>query len=182
MTAKTPEERIADLGLALPPAAAAVANYVPWVITGNLVMTSGNLPWAERQARLCRKNRPRDFRERRLQVVSALLPECSRTDQGGGRRTREGETHRAAGRGVGRRRSLQRSPQMPRWRVRSHQHRFRRERPPHAHDLHQPGYAARLHVAGDPVRGDLRTEAARAAREQLSVSKVSRAAAMFALS
>ena len=45
MPAKTPEERIADLGLALPPAAAAVANYVPWVITGDLVMTSGNLPW-----------------------------------------------------------------------------------------------------------------------------------------
>jgi enamine deaminase RidA (YjgF/YER057c/UK114 family) len=47
MTAKTPEERIADLGLALPPPARAVANYVPWVITGNLVMTSGNLPWRD---------------------------------------------------------------------------------------------------------------------------------------
>src|SRR5580658_9292981 len=44
MTAKTPEQRIADLGLSLPPAPAAVANYVPWVITGNLLMTSGNLP------------------------------------------------------------------------------------------------------------------------------------------
>jgi enamine deaminase RidA (YjgF/YER057c/UK114 family) len=47
MTAKTPEERIADLGLSLPPPARAVANYVPWVITGNLVMTSGNLPWRD---------------------------------------------------------------------------------------------------------------------------------------
>jgi enamine deaminase RidA (YjgF/YER057c/UK114 family) len=47
MTAKTPEQRIADLGLSLPPAPAAVANYVPWVITGNLVMTSGNLPWRD---------------------------------------------------------------------------------------------------------------------------------------
>ena len=47
MTAKTPEERIADLGLALPPPARAVANYAPWVITGNLVMTSGNLPWRD---------------------------------------------------------------------------------------------------------------------------------------
>ena len=47
MTAKTPEQRIADLGLLLPPAPAAVANYVPWVITGNLVMTSGNLPWRD---------------------------------------------------------------------------------------------------------------------------------------
>jgi enamine deaminase RidA (YjgF/YER057c/UK114 family) len=47
MTAKTPEQRIADLGLTLPPAPGAVANYVPWVITGNLVMTSGNLPWRD---------------------------------------------------------------------------------------------------------------------------------------
>lgn len=43
----TPEDRIAKLGLALPPPAAAVANYVPWAITGNLVMTSGNLPWRD---------------------------------------------------------------------------------------------------------------------------------------
>src|SRR5262245_3381940 len=47
MSAKTPEQRIADLGLSLPAAAAAVANYAPWVITGNLVMTSGNLPWRD---------------------------------------------------------------------------------------------------------------------------------------
>ncbi|MFT3671523.1 RidA family protein [Aestuariivirga sp.] len=43
----TPEERIKELGLVLPPPAAAVANYVPWAVTGNLVMTSGNLPWRD---------------------------------------------------------------------------------------------------------------------------------------
>jgi enamine deaminase RidA (YjgF/YER057c/UK114 family) len=43
----TPEDHIAALGLTLPPAAAAVANYVPWAVTGNLVMTSGNLPWRD---------------------------------------------------------------------------------------------------------------------------------------
>lgn len=43
----TPEQRIHALGLTLPPAAAAVANYVPWVMTGHLVMTSGNLPWRD---------------------------------------------------------------------------------------------------------------------------------------
>ena len=43
----TPVDRIAGMGLALPPPAAAVANYVPWAITGNLVMTSGNLPWRD---------------------------------------------------------------------------------------------------------------------------------------
>lgn len=47
MTAMTPEQRIADLGLVLPPAAPAVGNYLPWVITGNLVLTSGNLPWRD---------------------------------------------------------------------------------------------------------------------------------------
>ncbi len=43
----TPELRIEKLGLVLPKAAGAVANYVPWAITGNLVMTSGNLPWVD---------------------------------------------------------------------------------------------------------------------------------------
>jgi enamine deaminase RidA (YjgF/YER057c/UK114 family) len=43
----TPEDRLAKLGLTLPPPAAAVANYVPWAITGNLIMTSGNLPWRD---------------------------------------------------------------------------------------------------------------------------------------
>lgn len=43
----TPEQRIEKLGLTLPPAAGAVANYVPWAVTGNLVMTSGNLPWRD---------------------------------------------------------------------------------------------------------------------------------------
>jgi enamine deaminase RidA (YjgF/YER057c/UK114 family) len=43
----TPEQRIEKLGLALPPAAGAVANYVPWAISGNVVMTSGNLPWRD---------------------------------------------------------------------------------------------------------------------------------------
>lgn len=43
----TPEEHLAKLNLSLPPPAAAVANYVPWVITSNLIMTSGNLPWRD---------------------------------------------------------------------------------------------------------------------------------------
>jgi hypothetical protein len=47
MTAQTPEQRLAELGLSLPPPAAAVANYAPWVVTGTLVMTSGNLPWRD---------------------------------------------------------------------------------------------------------------------------------------
>lgn len=37
-------ERLKALGLELPVPAAAVANYVPWVVTGSLVFVSGQLP------------------------------------------------------------------------------------------------------------------------------------------
>lgn len=37
------DSRIAKLGLALPPATKPVANYVPYVITGNLVVISGQI-------------------------------------------------------------------------------------------------------------------------------------------
>jgi enamine deaminase RidA (YjgF/YER057c/UK114 family) len=40
----SPEERLASLGLSLPPVAAPVAAYVPAVRTGNFVYTSGQLP------------------------------------------------------------------------------------------------------------------------------------------
>ncbi|WP_033315102.1 RidA family protein [Robiginitomaculum antarcticum] len=39
----TPEEKIAELGLTLPEASAPVANYVPYVISGNLVFISGQI-------------------------------------------------------------------------------------------------------------------------------------------
>jgi len=41
------DERLAELGLALPGVAAPVAAYVPAVITGNLVYTSGQLPFVD---------------------------------------------------------------------------------------------------------------------------------------
>ena len=41
----TAEENLERLGIVLPQAPAAVANYVAWVRTGNLVITSGQLPW-----------------------------------------------------------------------------------------------------------------------------------------
>lgn len=40
-------DRIAELGLALPPVAAPVAAYVPAVVQGNLVYTSGQLPFVD---------------------------------------------------------------------------------------------------------------------------------------
>lgn len=39
-----PEEKLKGLGLALPPAPAAVGSYVPAVRVGDLVITSGQLP------------------------------------------------------------------------------------------------------------------------------------------
>ena len=44
MSAATPEERIAELGLELPADSPPLAAYVPAVRTGNLVFTAGQLP------------------------------------------------------------------------------------------------------------------------------------------
>jgi len=45
----TPEERLAALGLTLPPAPKPVGAYVPAVRTGNLLFVSGQLPMREGQ-------------------------------------------------------------------------------------------------------------------------------------
>jgi enamine deaminase RidA (YjgF/YER057c/UK114 family) len=45
------EARLKELGIALPAAAAAAANYVPFVATGNLVFVSGQLPFENGQLR-----------------------------------------------------------------------------------------------------------------------------------
>jgi enamine deaminase RidA (YjgF/YER057c/UK114 family) len=45
----TPEERLAQLGLAVPEVAKPVASYVPAVRSGNHVFTSGQLPMREGQ-------------------------------------------------------------------------------------------------------------------------------------
>ena len=39
----TPKSRLAELGLTLPDPAAPVANYAPWVITGNQLFVSGQI-------------------------------------------------------------------------------------------------------------------------------------------
>jgi enamine deaminase RidA (YjgF/YER057c/UK114 family) len=40
-----PEERLAELGLELPKPAAAAANYVPFVISGNQIFIAGQIPF-----------------------------------------------------------------------------------------------------------------------------------------
>lgn len=44
---ETIEKRLADLGVTLPVAAAPAANYVPYVRSGNLLLTAGQLPLKE---------------------------------------------------------------------------------------------------------------------------------------
>ncbi|GAB2177414.1 RidA family protein [Dongia sp. agr-C8] len=44
---RTPEQRLRDLGIALPPAPGAAGDYLPYIITGNLLMTSGQMPWRD---------------------------------------------------------------------------------------------------------------------------------------
>ena len=39
------EAKLSELGIELPPPPPAVAAYEPWMRTGNLVLTSGQLPW-----------------------------------------------------------------------------------------------------------------------------------------
>lgn len=41
------EQRLAALGLSLPEAAAAAANYVPWTISGSMLFVAGQLPFSE---------------------------------------------------------------------------------------------------------------------------------------
>ena len=45
----TIEARLAELGVTLPAAAAPAANYVPFMASGNLLLTSGQLPLKERK-------------------------------------------------------------------------------------------------------------------------------------
>ena len=41
------ERRLAELGLQLPPAAAPAANYLPYTISGRLLLVSGQLPYRD---------------------------------------------------------------------------------------------------------------------------------------
>lgn len=41
------EQKLRELDIELPPAPPAVAAYQPWVRSGNLVFTSGQLPWCD---------------------------------------------------------------------------------------------------------------------------------------
>ncbi|MBI3683820.1 MAG: RidA family protein [Acidobacteria bacterium] len=44
----TAQENLDHLGIVLPEPPAAVGAYIPWIRTGNLIITSGQLPWKEK--------------------------------------------------------------------------------------------------------------------------------------
>jgi enamine deaminase RidA (YjgF/YER057c/UK114 family) len=44
---RTPEQRLKDSGIVLPPAPGAAGDELPWAIAGNLLITSGQLPWID---------------------------------------------------------------------------------------------------------------------------------------
>ncbi len=43
----TPSQRIAELGIVLPPYIAPIGSYIPGIRTGNLVLVSGQLPFVD---------------------------------------------------------------------------------------------------------------------------------------
>ena len=45
VTGETPEDRLSELGLSLPPVPEAVADYVTHTQIGSMIYTSGMLPW-----------------------------------------------------------------------------------------------------------------------------------------
>lgn len=45
--AATPEERLAERGIAIPQAPGPLGAYAPWVVTGTLLMTSGQFPFVD---------------------------------------------------------------------------------------------------------------------------------------
>ncbi len=77
MSVGHPTERLAELGLTLPPVATPLASYVPAVQTGNLVFTSGQLPTVDgellRTGKVGADVSPEDGRElARVSTLNAL--------------------------------------------------------------------------------------------------------------
>ena len=73
----TAEERLTEVGIDIPPAPPAVAAYVPWVRTGSLVMTSGQLPWENGVMRYAGKigaelNEEQGYEAARLSAINAI--------------------------------------------------------------------------------------------------------------
>jgi len=78
-----PEERLHSLGIELPPAAPAVGAYAPTVITGNLLMTSGQSPWIAGDLKFKGKLGAELNVEQGYQGVSPQCAQCDLAIEGG---------------------------------------------------------------------------------------------------
>jgi len=73
----SPEERLEQLGITLPEPPEAVAAYVPWIRTGHLVVTSGQLPFRDGRVAYAGKlgvdlTDEEGYRAARLSAVNAM--------------------------------------------------------------------------------------------------------------
>ena len=87
------EKKLSELGIVLAPPAAPVANYVPFVRTGNLLRP--DLP-RRRQARRQGPTGRRDLRRGRAKSGARLCDQSARPGQGRRRRSRQGGAGGAA--------------------------------------------------------------------------------------
>ncbi|MCU0733186.1 MAG: RidA family protein [Hyphomonas sp.] len=46
-TQQSPEDRLAGAGIEIPPAPGPLGAYAPWIVTGSLLMTSGQFPFVD---------------------------------------------------------------------------------------------------------------------------------------
>ena len=65
--------RLSELGITLPAAPGAVAAYEPWVGGGNLLLTSGQLPWQDGQLAYAGKlDEEQGYHAARLCAINAM--------------------------------------------------------------------------------------------------------------
>ncbi len=80
-----PEDRLAELGLSVPEVAKPVAAYVPAVVSGDLVFTSGQLPMRSGELMLTGKVGGEVSPEEATAVRAAVRAERDRGREVGGR-------------------------------------------------------------------------------------------------
>lgn len=73
----SPEHRLKSLGIELPPAPPPVGDYAPTIVVGNLLMTSGQLPWIAGDLKFKGKiggalNREEGYQAFRLSALNAI--------------------------------------------------------------------------------------------------------------
>ena len=94
---ETIEKRLSDLGVTLPAAAAPAANYVPFVRSGNLLFTAGQLPLKDGKLQAAGLARPRRRHRGGTGRRKALRNQHPGAGEGGARRPRKdrprGEDH-----------------------------------------------------------------------------------------